>query len=317
MPRLIVCLLMLTLALAGCNGSSSTGSLSDVKVTGAAEKKPTVTFDQPFAVTKTTKKALTEGDGATLKKGDSISVNYVGVNGRDGKVFDNSFDRGTPTQFTLTDGALIDGFITGLVGAKVGSRMLIAIPPDDGYGTDGQPSAGIEGTDTLLFVVNILSVTPTRAAGTPVAPVAGNPTVKLDAKGVPTVTVPKGPPPTKLVISPLIKGSGAAVAKGQTLTVQYHVTVWSTGKTLESSWAKGTPAQLQLGGGQLIADLEAGLIGQTVGSQVLVVVPQPDGVAAAASSETSTASPSASPSVTKPDALVFVIDILAADKTAS
>ena len=58
-----------------------------------------------------------------------------------------------------TDG-VIAGFRNALVGQQVGSQVLVVIPPADGYGAQGQPSAGIGGTDTLVFVIDILDTTP-------------------------------------------------------------------------------------------------------------------------------------------------------------
>ena len=54
---------------------------------------------------------------------------------------------------------MIAGWDEGLVGQTVGSQVLLVVPPDKGYGKDGQPSAGIKGTDTLVFVVDILDAT--------------------------------------------------------------------------------------------------------------------------------------------------------------
>ena len=51
---------------------------------------------------------------------------------------------------------MISGWDKTLVGQKVGSRLILAIPPEEGYGKKGQPTAGIKGTDTLYFVVDIL-----------------------------------------------------------------------------------------------------------------------------------------------------------------
>ena len=51
---------------------------------------------------------------------------------------------------------MIAGWDEGLVGQTVGSQVLLVVPPDKGYGAAGQPNAGISGTDTLVFVVDIL-----------------------------------------------------------------------------------------------------------------------------------------------------------------
>ncbi len=306
MRRLLATVLLACLVLTGCGSSGST-SLSDVTVSGKPGAKPTVKFEGVYTATKTVTKVLKPGTGATVKMGDKVAVNYIGINGKDDKEFDSSFNPKQPTEFTLADGALIKGFISALKGSKVGSRILVAIPPADGYGTSGQPSAGIGKDDTLLFVIDVLGARTvlSRAQGKALPQTAGNPTVTLDAKGVPTISKPVGPPPTKLVISPLIQGTGAKVKTGQTITVNYSVSAWSDGHVIESSWQKGSPAELSVGQGQLLPGLDAGLVGQPVGSQVLVVVPQPDGIQ---TPSTATASPK--PAVVKPDALVFVIDIL-------
>jgi peptidylprolyl isomerase len=98
---------------------------------------------------------LIQGIGATVKKGQTITVNYLGQV-YDGKApFDESYTK-SPATFGIGSGQVIPGWDKTLVGQKVGSRVILAIPPKDGYGKQGQPSAGIKGTDTLYFVVDIL-----------------------------------------------------------------------------------------------------------------------------------------------------------------
>ncbi|MGO1715626.1 MAG: FKBP-type peptidyl-prolyl cis-trans isomerase, partial [Ancrocorticia populi] len=75
-----------------------------------------------------------------------------------GNVFVSSFQRGTPATFPIGVGAVIAGWDQGIVGKNVGSRLLISIPPEKGYGPNGQPAAGIGGTDTLVFVVDLVGV---------------------------------------------------------------------------------------------------------------------------------------------------------------
>lgn len=316
MPRLVLLLLAGLLVLTGCGSSEggapgttqTTTELSAVTVAGPAGSKPTVTFPGVFAVTSSSRKVLTEGTGEEVALGDTIQVNYLGVNGRTGKEFDSSFDPAQPTEFTLSEGSLIKGFVVGLDKVKIGSRVLVAVSPEDGYGpAGGQPSAGIGKDDSLLFVIDVIGARKvlTRAEGTPVAQVPGNPTVTLADDGAPTVVMPPGPPPNQLVIAPLITGTGPPVTAGQKITVHFVVAQWSDGKVLETSWGRG-PTEMTVGSGQLIAGLDAALTGQPVGSQVLAVVPQPQGI----TNPTATASPSATPAT--PDALVFVVDLLGA-----
>jgi peptidylprolyl isomerase len=98
---------------------------------------------------------LIQGTGATVKKGQTITVNYLGQVYKAKKPFDESYSK-QPASFAIGTGAVISGWDKTLVGQKVGSRVILAIPPKEGYGKKGQPTAGIKGTDTLYFVVDIL-----------------------------------------------------------------------------------------------------------------------------------------------------------------
>jgi peptidylprolyl isomerase len=101
--------------------------------------------------------ALVEGEGATVEKGQTIVVNYLGQVYGGKKPFDESYSKGQPTSFAIGTGAVIKGWDQTLVGATVGSRVVMAIPPKLGYGEQGNSGAGIKGTDTLYFVVDILA----------------------------------------------------------------------------------------------------------------------------------------------------------------
>ena len=100
---------------------------------------------------------LVQGDGAKVAKGQTIVVNYLGQVYDGKEPFDSSFSRGEPASFQIGTGAVIKGWDQALVGRAVGSRVLLSIPPDLGYGEGGNKEAGIEGTDTLYFVIDILA----------------------------------------------------------------------------------------------------------------------------------------------------------------
>lgn len=110
------------------------------------------------APTKTIVQPLIEGSGAEVKKGQTVRVAYTGALWKDGSVFDSSANR--PEQpyfdFPIGQGQVIKGWDNGLEGQKVGSRVLLVIPPADGYGDAGSPPK-ISGKDTLVFVVDILA----------------------------------------------------------------------------------------------------------------------------------------------------------------
>ena len=100
---------------------------------------------------------ITEGDGSEAKAGDLLQVQYVGVDYATGKEFDSSWDSGQPFTFQLGGGQVIPGWDQGLEGMKVGGRRELIVPPDLGYGKQGQPPA-IKPNETLVFVVDLLDV---------------------------------------------------------------------------------------------------------------------------------------------------------------
>jgi FKBP-type peptidyl-prolyl cis-trans isomerase len=120
---------------------------------------PVVTVDTKATPPTTLQvKTLIKGSGAKLAKGQYVVAQYVGYIWRTGKSFGSSWTSSTPFGFVL--GAkpeqVIPAWDTGLVGQTVGSRVMLVVPPKDGYGKAGASSVGIKGTDTLVFVVDIL-----------------------------------------------------------------------------------------------------------------------------------------------------------------
>ena len=96
---------------------------------------------------------LVPGRGPRVTAGQQLTVNYVGVTYKDGKVFDSSWSRGEPVTFPIGTGNLIKGWDEGLVGQPVGSRLQLDIPSEKGYGDN--PGGGQPAGD-LRFVVDIL-----------------------------------------------------------------------------------------------------------------------------------------------------------------
>jgi len=301
----------LALAVTGCSTPSSsvgpsvasaTAQLTEVGVDGPLDEQPTVRLPGPMSVQKTQKTVLTTGTGPKAAVGQRVTIDYVGYNGTDGKQFDSSYGL-RPTSFVLNRANNLAGLVEGLIGVPAGSRLLLAIPPGEAYGLKGSPAAGIGPTDTIVLVVDLRAVKDVlaRAAGTAVKPKAGLPTVTLGARGVPKITVPRGPAPTTLIVQPLIAGKGPKVTRGQQITVQYSGAIWPGGKQFDTSWGRPTPASFQIGAGKVIAGWDRGLVGQPVGSQVLLVIPPDDGYGAEGKPDAG---------IRGTDTLVFVVDIL-------
>jgi FKBP-type peptidyl-prolyl cis-trans isomerase len=133
--------------LAGATGSAA--------VTGSTDTTaPRVTVTAPFSVTQTQVHTLQAGAGPVVPGSATVSVCYMGVNGRDGSVFDSSYERGASVDFPLS--GVVPGFQKAIAGQKVGSTVGVAMTSADGY-PDGQPSAGIRPGDTLIFAIKVLS----------------------------------------------------------------------------------------------------------------------------------------------------------------
>lgn len=131
------------------------GTTGSIAVTGPTDTTaPRVTVKAPFSVAQTQVHTLQAGDGPVVPGTARVSVCYLGVNGRDGSVFDSSYQRGAPVDFSL--GGVVPGFQKAIAGQKVGSTVGVAMTSTDGY-PNGQPRAGIRPGDTLIFVIKILS----------------------------------------------------------------------------------------------------------------------------------------------------------------
>jgi peptidylprolyl isomerase/peptidyl-prolyl cis-trans isomerase B (cyclophilin B) len=113
---------------------------------------------------------LIEGTGEPAKKGDTLTVNYVGVRSADGTEFDNSYDRGQPYDVVLGAGSVIKGWDEGLVGVKAGGRRQLDIPADLAYGAQGAGDV-IKPGDAITFVIDVVSITPAPVPPT-LAPMA-------------------------------------------------------------------------------------------------------------------------------------------------
>lgn len=135
--------------------SGTTGSIA---VTGSTETAaPKIDVEAPFGVTETQVHTLQAGDGPVVADTATVLVCYMGVNGRDGTVFDSSYAQGAPVDFPL--GGVVPGFQKAIAGQTVGSTVAVAMTSADGY-PEGQPAAGIMPGDSLVFAIKILEATP-------------------------------------------------------------------------------------------------------------------------------------------------------------
>jgi peptidylprolyl isomerase len=294
---------LLFLAACGDDGGSAGSGLDGVTVEGKTQSKPKVEFEDGYSVGNTEVETLVKGKGAKVAEEDVVTVDYVGINGRNGEEFDSSWQGGQPATFSVGPG-MITGFNKALIGQTVGSRIVAAIPPEDGYGSQGNPQAGIQGKDTLVFVIDIRDAAPSKAEGTAVDPPATLPHLATDQQDVPTQfhrTPQTEPKPSKSAAYTVIKGDGDPVEAGQTVTLNYLGQIYPDGKVFDSSYGRST-ASFPIGQAQPLPCFDE-LVGQTVGSRAILVCTADDAFGTKGNPQIG---------VKGDDTLVFAVDLLGA-----
>jgi peptidylprolyl isomerase len=267
---------------------TSSASQAPLQVTGADGVPPSLEYEKPFTVVRPGSRTVWPGTGDVLERDDPVLLNLYAEDGRDGTELQNTF-RTAPVAYTMTETSLGNLLFEALEGRRVGTRLSLV---DE---QDGVP---------VLLVVDVL---PARASGKESEPPGEDlPRVRLDELGAPTVRIPRGvDPPSGLVVHPLVRGSGPQVRAGQIVTVEFTAVRWSDGGVVDTTWTEGTPPQsAEIGIGRLVEGWDQGLLEQTVGSQVLLVVPPQQGHA-------NTRSRLAG------ETMVYVVDILDAHKAVA
>lgn len=315
----------LALALAGCTPSDADPSSTDtaapadsaacvaggteadgITVSGDFGTEPTVTFTAPLTATDTQRKEIIAGEGDPAEDGSLLQANLVLYNGTTGEQVTSTFgDPSQLTSFTVDEATFLPGIVKTLRCSTAGSRVVGVVAPADGFGSDGNAGAGIDPDTSLVFVIDIVSILPTQAVGTASDLPDGFPEITFAKDGQPTVTIPDSDPPAELKIATTITGDGAVVAAGDSVTVQYQGVNWTGGKVFDESWGRGASTFTTDG---VIPGFGAALVGQTVGSRVVAIIPPDQGYGP------NGGQPDAG--IAADDTLVFVVDILASQPAA-
>lgn len=275
-----------------CDAAAPSGAASDaVTIDGEVGAQSTAVFTSPLEVSELQRTVVVEGDGDPIAAGEYVDYALTAFSAETGEVLGAlGYTPGEilPTPITA-DSPL--GQILGC--ATIGTRVVATFPANE------------QATSAEVYIVDVLGVTPTAAWGEPQEPMAGMPTVELADDGQPSVTIPDAAAPAELQISVLKKGDGEAVAAGDSTLLQYYGVDWETGESFDSSWKNGAPYAAQ--GNTYVPGFVSALEGQTVGSQVLVVIPPALAYGEAGASDHELAGKT----------LVFVIDILATQHAAT
>ena len=310
--------LALSLTLAACgNGSSSSQSssspstsssststpmaqLAGVTASGSLGKEPKISFDTPKTVENNSYAVLQDGNGEKVQEGDRVCMQSVAYNAEDGSQVANTWTKNTPDCTLVIDkNSLTDNYYKLFKGRKLNTTFAFGIND-----TSEEESASYIMTMTMVSRQKAL----TRAEGEKVSDIPDSlPKVKLASDGKPSLDLNGYKSDGKLVSQTLIKGTGKKV--GATSTVSANYTGWTVDsngklKQFDSSWTRGSAASFSLDG-QVITGWTKGLTDQTVGSQVLLVIPPSEGYGSEAQTDSSG-------NVTIPanSTLYFVIDIL-------
>lgn len=268
-----------------------------VKVTGRFGTAPKVSFTTPLTTTTTERTTIVRGKGTTVKEGDALTVGLVGYDARTGKQLAGSA-YGT-ASVAVDASRYIRGLAIALDCTRVGDRIAAVVPAADAFGAGGSSAIGVKGGDSLVFVVDVKAITPTRATGAAKALPSGFPAVRLAADGQPTVTVPKATAPKDLRIAESRTGTGAVVKSTDQVTVQYQGVLWRDGRVFDQSWGKSPASFLPSG---VVRGFGKALVGHRVGSQVVAIIPPAQGYGSAGEPRAG---------IKGTDTMVFVVDILA------
>ncbi|MFI6316104.1 FKBP-type peptidyl-prolyl cis-trans isomerase [Nonomuraea sp. NPDC050556] len=283
------------LLLAACTGAQ--GQDLDLKVGGAFGAKPTIVFPGGEPADTLQIDELTSGKGTQLRTGDLAIVQYTAHiwDGEENRLVDSSFNRGTPAAFPV--GSLLPGLDKALRGRKVGSRVIAAIPPGEGFGAN--PPRGIGASDDLFYVVDILGTHPKGASVGGGGSLAG---VRVGGSR-PKIVIPGTAAPPRFASKVLAKGAGPRTEAGQLLVTQYEGAVWAGRRVFDSTWTSGQPRAFKIGDGSVIKAWDKALVGVPVGSRVAIIAPPSSAYGAAGH-------PAAG--IKGDDTLIFVVDVLAA-----
>ena len=265
------------LVLAGCAGggdpeASSTpsaaecmdipsGSLSEsVEVEGDFGGVPTATFETPLEADELQRTIVTEGDGETTAAGDSVNAVVTVFAGSTGEQLFSQ-----PATITAGEETVCEAFLSGVDCVPTGTRSVTVAPADTLYEGAGNENIGLAAGESVVIVVDVKEPLTAEEWTEDV------PEVTFGAEGeAPTVTLPDTAPPTEYQLKVLEEGDGDVVQAGDTVTLNYQGTSWDTGEVFDQSYG-GDPAQFSTD--QVIQGFGAALIGQEVGTKLIVSIP--------------------------------------------
>ena len=289
----------------GCTPEFESGDAStQIDASGDFGSEPTVEFPTPLYSDEIQVTELEPGEGEPLYPGQVVDFHLTAYFGESGELFTTTFGGESPIRRPITESADKLGLM--LQCATVGSRLAAVSTVGDILPEDTITQNGLDADVDVVVVFDVIDGYLGKANGNDQLPQAGFPAISLAPNGQPGITPLNEEPPTELKIDVLKAGDGPVVEEGDSVVLHYTGLVWGADNTFESTWESGTPTTIPFGESDQAAG-EAGLegfteavLGERVGSQVIVIIPPEfgyrEGTGPAGVSDDST--------------LFFVIDIL-------
>lgn len=287
---------------ATCDPFESGSAVDSINVTGDFGTVPEASFDSPITSDKIETKVISVGTGPAFTGNQFIELEFKAINGGTGETLQSTQFDGTDFGSQVIASGEYPDFCHALSGVRGGSRVAILFPAAFAHKSEGNAESGIGKDDSVVYIIDVRRVYLPYAVGDAQPAQAGFPSVVRAENGTPGITQLSTAAPTEFKLETLIKGGGEKVSQGDNITVHYSGFVWG-GEKFDSSWDRGQPAQFQLSEGQLIAGFIKALDGQTVGSQVVAVIPPSEGYGDQEQG-----------SIPANSTLIFVIDILGTTK---
>ncbi|HSE07307.1 MAG TPA: FKBP-type peptidyl-prolyl cis-trans isomerase [Nocardioidaceae bacterium] len=312
---------LLLFATAACGGDSDGGDggtdtaaagLEGLEVSGEFGAAPEVTVDEPMSLEEPQSEVLVEGAGNPVVEGEQALLHLYVANGTNGEKALATYDQGVPASFQMSEAQLFKSVVDATVGETVGSRVVVAAPPEDAFGPQGAPQFKLSGEDDVIFVVDIMSVEPTDVLdgpeGQPSEDVPNDlPTVEEKNGEVSGIGYDKAPekPSKELQVVTLVEGEGPEVRDDSLVTFDYLGQVYGSDQVFDESYSS-EPRTFAVGIGGLIKAWDEAIVGAKQGSRLLIIAP-PDVAYGEQGSP---------PNIPANATLTFVVDVLGVD-TAS
>jgi peptidylprolyl isomerase len=315
-PASLAILGLVAVGLVGCSvpGSSTcdrsdepdAAGLSGVTVSGTTDEVPEVELYTPFRASSTQFEDVAVGDGTQITTDSQLIVLDLSItSGETGDtLFETAYDGDLSGVAPLSQWMqVVPGFEDALMCATEGSRVVVALPPGAIEPTTAA-SLALGEDDSAVAVLDVRKVYLPKADGAnQFNDGSGLPTVVRAPDGRPGIIIPETEPPTELVVQTLKKGTGAEVTGDAPVRVHYTGLTWADRTVFDTTW-DAEPKSIELD--TMPEGFKKALEGQTVGSQVLVVIPPDEGYGDQAQGQ-----------IPADSTLVFVVDILGIDQPAA